>query len=212
MSYHYVFKSIVVGNSGVGKSSILLQYIQDRFNKVHDITIGVEFGAKIINIRNKNIKIQIWDTAGQERFRSITRSYYRDTAAILLVYDITNRNSFTDLEIWINEINGMNKNAKILLIGNKSDLESNRQVSYNEGIEFARKLNINFIEISAKNKKDTDMAFNLLMESILDNVENGTIVPNLNGSGVKSGTVKNYNQGEISFDTKFDDKPCCIII
>ena len=91
MSYDYLFKIIMVGDTGVGKSSILLNYINNRFISDHEITIGVEFGMRVINIDEKIIRLQIWDTAGQERFRSITRAYYRDSAGCILIYDITNR-------------------------------------------------------------------------------------------------------------------------
>ncbi|EWM23199.1 ras-related protein rab-2b, partial [Nannochloropsis gaditana] len=103
MSYAYLFKSIVIGDSGVGKSCLLLQFTDRRFVQVHDLTIGVEFGARLVHIDGKAIKLQIWDTAGQESFRSITRSYYRGAAGALLVYDITRRETFNHLARWLEE-------------------------------------------------------------------------------------------------------------
>jgi Ras-related protein Rab-2A len=124
MSYAYLFKYIIVGDTGVGKSCALLQFTDERFQPVHDLTIGVEFGAKMITIENRQIKLQIWDTAGQESFRSITRSYYRGAASALLMYDITRRETFNHLTRWLEEINkNSNSNIVIMLIGNKSDLE-----------------------------------------------------------------------------------------
>mmetsp|Transcript_39676 Transcript_39676/g.35416 ORF Transcript_39676/g.35416 Transcript_39676/m.35416 type:complete len:106 (+) Transcript_39676:85-402(+) len=103
MSYSYLFKYIIIGDTGVGKSCLLLQFIDKRFRQKHEVTIGVEFGARMINVDGKNIKLQIWDTAGQESFRSITRSYYRAAAGALLVYDITRRETFTHLTRWLDE-------------------------------------------------------------------------------------------------------------
>merc|ERR1712214_167019 len=103
MSYSYLFKYIIIGDTGVGKSCLLLQFTDKRFQPVHDLTIGVEFGARMINIEGKQIKLQIWDTAGQESFRSITRSYYRGAAGALLVYDITRRDTFNHLTTWLED-------------------------------------------------------------------------------------------------------------
>merc|ERR1719158_1333825 len=150
MSYAYLFKYIII-DTGVGKSCLLLQFTDKRFRTEHDLTIGVEFGARLITIDDKQIKLQIWDTAGQESFRSITRSYYRDAAGVLLVYDISRRESFNHLNRWLEEArqNG-NPNMTIMLIGNKSDLEHRRQVSTEEGKQFAEENGLIFIETSAK--------------------------------------------------------------
>lgn len=144
MSYAFLFKYIIIGDTGklfklnllffwrcpilgVGKSCLLLQFTDKRFRQQHDLTIGVEFGARTIQINEKNIKLQIWDTAGQESFKSITRSYYRGAAGALLVYDITRRDTFTHLTRWLEEVrqNG-NPDMTIMLIGNKGDLDARR--------------------------------------------------------------------------------------
>ena len=104
MSYAYLFKYIIIGDTGVGKSCLLLQFTDKRFRQQHDLTIGVEFGARNIQIAQKNIKLQIWDTAGQESFKSITRSYYRGAAGALLCYDITRRDTFNHLTRWLEEV------------------------------------------------------------------------------------------------------------
>jgi Ras-related protein Rab-2A len=123
MSYAYFFKYIIIGDTGVGKSCLLLQFTDKRFQPVHDLTIGVEFGARMVTIDGKQIKLQIWDTAGQESFRSITRSYYRGAAGALLVYDITRRETFNSLASWLEDARQhANANMTIMLIGNKSDL------------------------------------------------------------------------------------------
>merc|ERR1712106_1181588 len=137
MSYAYLFKYIIIGDTGVGKSCLLLQFTDKRFQPVHDLTIGVEFGARMINIEGKQIKLQIWDTAGQEAFRSITRSYYRGAAGALLVYDITRRDTFNHLTTWLEDARQhSNSNMVIMLIGNKSDLEARRDVKREEGEAF----------------------------------------------------------------------------
>ncbi|KAG5841895.1 hypothetical protein ANANG_G00171870 [Anguilla anguilla] len=132
MAYAYLFKYIIIGDTGVGKSCLLLQFTDKRFQPVHDLTIGVEFGARMITIDGKQIKLQIWDTAGQESFRSITRSYYRGAAGALLVYDITRRDTFNHLTTWLEDARQhSNSNMVIMLIGNKSDLESRRETASN---------------------------------------------------------------------------------
>lgn len=160
-------------------SCLLLQFTDKRFQPVHDLTIGVEFGARLINIEQHQIKLQIWDTvscthrifvfilyfifirrvsqAGQESFRSITRSYYRDAAGALLVYDITRRESFNHLSRWLEEArqNG-NPNMTIMLIGNKSDLEHRRAVSTKEGELFAQENGLVFLETSAKSAANVE--------------------------------------------------------
>eukprot|EP01067_Filipodium_phascolosomae_P001874 Filipodium_phascolosomae@DN2186_c0_g1_i1.p1 len=118
--YAYLFKYIIIGDTGVGKSCLLLQFTDKRFRSDHDLTIGVEFGSRLITLQQKQIKLQIWDTAGQESFRSITRSYYRGAAGALLVYDVTRRDTFSHLSRWLEEArqNG-NPDMTIMLIGNK---------------------------------------------------------------------------------------------
>ena len=126
MKYEYIFKYIIIGDSGVGKSCLLLQFLENSFKPNHEATIGVEFGTKVIDIENgTNIKLQVWDTAGQDAFKSITRSYYRNAAGALVVYDITSRSSFVNVKKWLEEArtNG-NREMAIALVGNKSDLDS----------------------------------------------------------------------------------------
>ena len=129
-SYEYMYKFIVIGDSGVGKSCVVLQFIDKRARRNHDITIGVEFGTKVLKVGDINVKLQIWDTAGQENFRSISRSYYRSAAGALLVYDITCPISFSSLEQWVQEIRyNANENITLILVANKSDQEEKRAIS-----------------------------------------------------------------------------------
>lgn len=192
MSYAYLFKYIIIGDTGVGKSCLLLQFTDKRFQPVHDLTIGVEFGARLITIDNHQIKLQIWDTAGQESFRSITRSYYRDAAGALLVYDITRRESFNHLSRWLEEArqNG-NPNMTIMLIGNKSDLEHRRAVSTKEGDIFAQENGLVFLETSAKSAANVETAFIKTAENIYEKIKEGVYDPSREGNGVKLGVMAN---------------------
>jgi len=160
LPYKHLFKYIIVGDTAVGKSCLLLQFTDKRFQPVHDLTIGVEFGSRTITIDDNQIKLQIWDTAGQEKFRSITRSYYRGAAGCLLVYDITRRETFEHLPSWLEDCRKYsNQNITIMLIGNKCDMENKRAVSREEGEEFARKNNMFFLETSAKTSENVEQAF-----------------------------------------------------
>jgi len=174
MSYDYLFKYIIIGPSGVGKSCLLLQFTDKRFHTDHDLTIGVEFGARIVNIDGKQIKLQIWDTAGQESFRSITRSYYRGAHGALLAYDITRRETFNHLKGWLAEVKEHStKDMVIMLIGNKSDLEHKRAVTYEEGRKFAEENGLIFSETSAKTAQNVEEAFLQTAKMIYDKVKAG---------------------------------------
>ncbi|PRP86167.1 ras-related protein Rab-2A [Planoprotostelium fungivorum] len=174
MSYDYLFKYIIIGPSGVGKSCLLLQFTDKRFHTDHDLTIGVEFGARMITIDGKQIKLQIWDTAGQESFRSITRSYYRGAHGALLAYDITRRETFNHLKGWLAEVREhSNKEMVIMLIGNKNDLEVKRAVSYEDGRKFAEENGLMFMETSAKTASNVDEAFLETARRIYDKVKRG---------------------------------------
>lgn len=160
MSYEYLFKILIIGDSGVGKSSILLRFAEDTFTESYISTIGVDFKIRSIEQDNKIIKLQIWDTAGQERFRTITTSYYRGAHGIIIVYDVTDAESFTNVQQWLLEINRYSsENVTKILVGNKSDLEHRRVVSTFSGQEYAESLNIDFIETSAKNTNNVDKVF-----------------------------------------------------
>jgi len=175
MSYTHLFKYIIIGPSGVGKSCLLLQFTDKRFHADHDLTIGVEFGARLITIDNQQIKLQIWDTAGQESFRSITRSYYRGAHGALLCYDITRRETFNHLKGWLAEVQEhSNKEMVIMLIGNKSDLEHKRAVTFEEGKKFAEENGLIFMETSAKTAANVDEAFLQTATNIYEKIKGGT--------------------------------------
>lgn len=167
---------------------MLLQFTDKRFQTTHDLTIGVEFGTCTIDIDTEKIKLQIWDTAGQESFRSITRSYYRDAAGALLVYDITRRESFNHLGQWLEEAreNG-NPFMTIMLIGNKSDLEHRRAVTKEEGQKFADEHGLVFMETSAKTAANVEGAFIGTAETIYGKICDGKYDPAREGNGIKLG-------------------------
>ena len=181
----------------VGKSCILLQFTDNKFRLQHELTIGVEFGAKTIELNNKNIKIQIWDTAGQEAFQAITRTYYKGAVGALLVYDITRRDTFTHVTKWLEEVkSNSSKSICVILIGNKKDLEDKRQVTYEEGESFAKENGLMFLETSAKTAYNVVEAFNLSAQAILNNIEKTGIDPTDNKSKVKlNNQTNNQTQG-----------------
>lgn len=186
----------------MGKSCILLQFIDNKFRHQHELTIGVEFGAKTIQINNNTIKIQIWDTAGQEAFQAITRTYYKGAVGALLVYDITRRETFTHLSKWLDEVkSNSSKSIKIILIGNKKDLEDKRQVSYEEGDAFAKLHGLMFLETSAKTAYNVLESFNLSAQCILSEMlKNGE---DANNSNIMiAPTLNNNNNNK-------DKKGCC---
>lgn len=190
MAFAYLFKYIIIGDTGVGKSCLLLQFTDKRFRNDHDLTIGVEFGARMVSLGDKEIKLQIWDTAGQESFRSITRSYYRGAAGALLVYDITRRDTFTHLGNWLEEArqNG-NPAMTIMLIGNKTDLQHRRMVSTEEGQRFARDHGLLFLEASAKTATNVEEAFVSTADAIYAKVQAGECDLSAEISGIKVGSL-----------------------
>ena len=159
--YDYLFKILLIGDSGVGKSSILHRFVDDLYTTTHISTIGVDFKIKTLELDGKIIKLQIWDTAGQERFRTITQSYYRGAHGIFVVFDLTHLESFRNIKYWIQEIEKYNNNsADIILIGNKSDIPEHRKVSNCEINNFCSNFNnISYLETSALNNFNIEKMF-----------------------------------------------------
>jgi Ras-related protein Rab-2A len=203
--YDYIFKLILLGDSGVGKSCMLYRYINDKFLAQHDVTIGVEFGTKLVSIEDTKIKLQLWDSGGQEAYRSITRSYYRDAAGIVLCYDITNYKSFDDIVGWLSDINELCNNPSIILVGTKTDLESRRVVSFEDGKRIANKYKLNFMEISSKTDESSP-AFTKLSEMIHKRLKEANFdIKNLNCSGVRQINNSIIN---LSYTTITDKQNC----
>merc|ERR1711988_848867 len=158
--YDYLFILVLIGDSGVGKSCLLLRFADDTYTESHISTIGVDFKIRTIQLDGKTIKLQIWDTAGQERFRTIASSYYRGAHGIIVVYDTTDSETFEHVKTWLHEIERYaSENVNKLLVGNKSDLTSKRQVETESAKEFAESANIPFLETSAKNATNVEDAF-----------------------------------------------------
>ncbi|CDJ37590.1 RAS small GTpase, putative [Eimeria tenella] len=172
--YDFLFKLLLIGDSGVGKSCLLLRFADDTYTESYISTIGVDFKIRTIDLDGKTVKLQIWDTAGQERFRTITSSYYRGAHGIVVVYDVTDRESFANVKNWMHEIEryameGVSK----LLVGNKSDLTAKKVVSFEEGKELADSCNIRFIETSAKSAQNVEEAFHIMASEIKARVQVG---------------------------------------
>lgn len=178
-------KILIIGESGVGKSSLLLRFTDDLFDPQLSATIGVDFKVKTLSVDGNKTKLAIWDTAGQERFRTLTPSYYRGAQGAILVYDVTSRETFTKLDVWLNELETFANKPDIvkMLVANKID-KPNREVTKEEGLKFARKHSMLFIEASAKTKEGVQIAFEELVEKILqtpglwENRSNGVSVGN----------------------------------
>uniref|UniRef100_H2YPB5 Ras-related protein Rab-4 n=1 Tax=Ciona savignyi TaxID=51511 RepID=H2YPB5_CIOSA len=184
----FLFKFLVIGSAGVGKSCILHQLLQHKFNDESTHTIGVEFGTRIVHVGGKSIKLQIWDTAGQERFRSVTRSYYRGAAGAILCYDITRRDTFNSLSNWLTDAKTLaSPNIVIMLCGNKTDLDAEREVTFLEASRFAQENDLLFLETSAVTGENIEDSFNKCAKSILTRIEGGEIDPERMGSGIQYG-------------------------
>ena len=168
-TYDLLFKLLLIGDSGVGKTCILFRFSDDAFNTTFISTIGIDFKIKTIELRGKKIKLQIWDTAGQERFHTITTSYYRGAMGIMLVYDITNSKSFDNIAKWLRNIQEhANEDVEKMILGNKCDMEDKRVIPKERGEAIAKENGVRFLETSAKTNVNIDKAFMDLSESILD--------------------------------------------
>ena len=168
--YDFLMKLILVGDSGVGKTNILSKYLKNDFDPDSKATVGVEFGTKNIEIDNKRIKVQIWDTAGQERYKSITSTYYKGAKGAFIVYDITRKSTFDNIDKWIGDLkNNGDENMIVYLVGNKSDLNDMREVRKDEAMTKSEKFNIAFSETSALYGDNIHKIFQDLMEKVYIN-------------------------------------------
>jgi len=175
--YDYLFKVVLIGDSGVGKSNLLSRFTRNEFNLESKSTIGVEFATKSILVDGKTIKAQIWDTAGQERYRAITSAYYRGAVGALLVYDISKALTFENVERWLKELRDhAENNIVIMLVGNKSDLKHKRAVATEDAMSFAERNNLAFIETSALDATGVDEAFRTILTGSLSLVSLSVIL------------------------------------
>ncbi|KAH8117267.1 GTP-binding protein ypt1 [Phellopilus nigrolimitatus] len=186
--YDYLFKLLLIGDSGVGKSCLLLRFADDTYTESYISTIGVDFKIRTIELDGKTVKLQIWDTAGQERFRTITSSYYRGAHGIIVVYDVTDNDTYQNVKQWLQEIDryaseGVNK----LLVGNKSDLASKKVVEYSLANEFAKTLGIPFLETSAKTAVNVEQAFLTMAREIKERMGSTPVTATGKPSEIKFG-------------------------
>lgn len=171
-NYDYLFKVLLCGDSGVGKTCLLCQFVDNEVRKSHIATIGIDFKLKTLEVKGKRIRLQIWDTAGQERFETLTSQYYRRAQGILLVYDLTDRRSFENTSKWLRSIQeNAVSNVKLVLIANKLDAQEKRQVTTRQGAQLAKDNGIKFFETSAYTAENISEAFTNLTESILQEME-----------------------------------------
>lgn len=170
-----LFKVVIIGDSGVGKSNLMTRYTQNEFSPETTATIGVEFMTKSVKVNGRDVKVQIWDTAGQERFRAISRSIYHGAKGAMLVYDITSQSSFDNLSTWLQELKvHVHASTTIFLIGNKCDLEHLRVVKKETADRFARENGLSFIETSAAERTNVDRAFEWLTATMCETAASGT--------------------------------------
>lgn len=160
MSSAFSFKFIIIGSSGVGKTAILKRLVEDSFSTESQSTIGVEFDSTIIEVDGQQVKLQIWDTAGQERFRSIAKAYFRNAVGVVLVFDITERKTFDEINMWLNDVHSLcDPSASVILIGNKADMSDNRAVTLAEAEQFAKQHQLTYLETSALSGANVREAF-----------------------------------------------------
>ncbi|XP_068607492.1 ras-related protein Rab-3D-like [Brachionichthys hirsutus] len=168
-NFDYMFKVLIIGNSSVGKTSFLFRYADDSFTSAFVSTVGIDFKVKTIYCKDKRVKLQIWDTAGQERYRTITTAYYRGAMGFLLMYDITSEESFCAVQDWATQIKTYSwGNAEVALVGNKLDLEEERQVPTEDAQRLATELGFQFLEASAKDNVNVKQVFDKLVENICE--------------------------------------------
>ena len=207
-NYNYLLKFIIIGDAAVGKSNLLVRYTSGQFKEEYQLTIGVEFGSNNVIIGDNTYRIQIWDTAGQENFRSITRSYYKNTACAIIVYEISNKKSFENISSWIEECkNTAPKSILMVLVGNKCDLEDNREVTEEEGREFAEKNGMLFFETSAKTGKNVEELFKQSVKVIDQKIKENYYDLENDSCGIKKGNEEINVVLETNLEK--DKKGCC---
>ena len=215
--YLYQFRLIIIGASTVGKSCLLRRFTENRYIEHNDPTVGVDFHSKIVRVDSHNLKLQLWDTAGQERFRAITRSYFRNAVGALLVFNLTDRESFDQLPDWIDDVQQAAKPRLpvFILVGNKADMDRHRQVLRREAELFANKHNMDYLETSAKTGQNVDEVFTVIARRIYEGIQDGTIEVGSGWDGIKKGDEKPKELARVDLnnrrmsDVKQKESKCC---
>ena len=168
----YTIKLLIVGDSSVGKTNFIYRFIENRFNENYMTTTGIDLKTMNIEIKNKKIRVQLWDPAGQEKYRAITTNLFLKVQGTLVVYDITNQDSFVNLKSWVKSIRDeCGRQMQILLIGNKSDLDEKREISKDEALAYAKEEKVDYLETSSKTGDNIQKAIQILCEKVLDNTD-----------------------------------------
>ncbi|KAG0659978.1 GTP-binding protein of the rab [Maudiozyma exigua] len=197
--YDYLFKLLLIGNSGVGKSCLLLRFSDDTYSNDYISTIGVDFKIKTVELEGKTVKLQIWDTAGQERFRTITSSYYRGSHGIIIVYDITDQESFNGVKMWLQEIDRYATSTVLkLLVGNKCDLTDKRVVEFDVAKEFAEANNMPFLETSALDSTNVEEAFLTMAKQIKESMAKQKL--NNDSNNANNSSNNNKDKGNVNLN------------
>jgi small GTP-binding protein len=210
--YDYLLKIIMVGDSGVGKSALLKSFMGEEFTKHYVSTIGVDFEIKQVVMNDKKVHMQIWDTAGQERFRTITTSYYRSSDAILLVFDVTDPNSFKNIHAWLEDVRQYaRKDVDIMLVGNKVDLEKDRKVEFKTAKDFAEDNFIPYMETSAKTNFNVNQAFNSVAMAALQEkmAEKDRVDENSSKPGSGYNRLKSNKPARLDEPAPQQSSSCC---
>ncbi|CAG9817519.1 unnamed protein product, partial [Phaedon cochleariae] len=196
-NFDYMFKLLIIGNSSVGKTSFLFRYADDSFTSAFVSTVGIDFKVKTVFRHDKRVKLQIWDTAGQERYRTITTAYYRGAMGFILMYDITNEESFNSVQDWVTQIKTYSwDNAQVILVGNKCDMEDERVVSFERGKQLGEQLGVEFFETSAKENINVKAVFERLVDIICDKMSDSLDTdPTLMSGGAKGQRLTDATQG-----------------
>ena len=205
MSADYIIKLLTLGETEVGKTSIVLRYSDDKFHDNKIATIGIDFKIKIIKKGNEKIKVSIYDTAGQERFKNIVKHYYKGANGVLLIYDITKRDTFEKLEFWLEDLKENSDNLNnlfIYLIGNKNDLEERRELDFEEANNFAKEKNIPYIEVSAKTGNNIKKLFDEMIKGTLSKIITNEKKENNLSNSINLSFLENE-------ETSSKNKMCC---
>ena len=173
--YEFLIKILIIGDSTVGKTNFIKKYVEDKFNESYFASTGIDLVTTSIKIEGKSFKIQIWDTAGQEKYRSMTKNLFLKTQGIVILFDISNENSFINLKGWMNDIKDeCSGDIPIILVGNKSDLEDKRVIDKERAIEFAKNENLEYIETSSKTGENINKALSLIIEKIYQRADSNS--------------------------------------